>query len=686
MARLPCLPTRSRRRRARRGPLPGVRRRAAAACAAHHRRHPPTEAGDADELRPHDQTVELPAGRAAGRVDRHRDQRSTEPPSSSATISDPPPPLVRQAAEPPGQAGDGHVRPRADDRVRRQRARTSTSRCSPRSGKAASRKAAATLGATIKQKETITGIVRQQLVADRQVAARARPAAQPAPAGHVAGRRARLRAAERHRRRRHGRRLRRPAVVDRPHRRAQDAQERRRRDAAQRDKFISEAVVTGELDHPNIVPIYDLGANDEGALFYSMKRVKGTPWNKVIKEKSLDENLQHPAARRRRGGVRPRQRRDSPRPEARERHARRLRRSAGDGLGPGAGHARVPQRGVASASPTRWAARRPTWRRRWPPGPLEKITPASDVYLLGAILYEIITGKPPHTGKTVMACLFAAAKNQIAPTDKTGELVDIALKAMATAPEERHASVQEFQAAVREYQAHAESIELLGIAAKNLDEGGRGAGLRAVRPRAVRLWRSRWRCGPAIARADDAAGDGAARLRPAGARPRATSTSAPRCSTRRTRTTARCSPSSTAGRRERESRQRRIKLLKGAVAALVGVGHRHRRRSPTSRSAEQRDVAVVRARSRRRPSEATRQGRKRPQRRRGRSTRRARRRTRSGSEADEQRSSAEDNAARRGHAAQLAEDEKAEADRQRELAVEAPKTPRSTRPTSPASG
>jgi hypothetical protein len=63
------------------------------------------------------------------------------------------------------------------------------------------------------------------------------------------------------------------------------------KNAAQREKFISEAVVTGELDHPNIVPIYDLGANNDGALFYSMKRVKGTPWNKVIKERSVDENL-----------------------------------------------------------------------------------------------------------------------------------------------------------------------------------------------------------------------------------------------------------------------------------------------------------------------------------------------------------------------------------------------------------
>ena len=30
-------------------------------------------------------------------------------------------------------------------------------------------------------------------------------------------------------------------------------------------KFLSEAVITGDLDHPNIVPIYDLGTNQEGA-------------------------------------------------------------------------------------------------------------------------------------------------------------------------------------------------------------------------------------------------------------------------------------------------------------------------------------------------------------------------------------------------------------------------------------
>src|SRR6185503_14373886 len=77
-------------------------------------------------------------------------------------------------------------------------------------------------------------------------------------------------------------------------------------------------------------------------------------------------------------------------------------------------------------------------------GPFDKIGPTSDVYLLGAILFEIITDKPPHTGKDVMKCLFAAAKNEIQHTEKTGELIGIARKAMATKQNERYQTVQEF--------------------------------------------------------------------------------------------------------------------------------------------------------------------------------------------------------------------------------------------------
>ncbi|MCH8830539.1 MAG: serine/threonine protein kinase, partial [Planctomycetes bacterium] len=59
----------------------------------------------------------------------------------------------------------------------------------------------------------------------------------------------------------------------------------------ERQKFLSEAIVTGDLDHPNIVPIHDLGIQDNGELFYSMKRVVGTPWSEVLNGKTQPENL-----------------------------------------------------------------------------------------------------------------------------------------------------------------------------------------------------------------------------------------------------------------------------------------------------------------------------------------------------------------------------------------------------------
>jgi WD40 repeat protein len=76
----------------------------------------------------------------------------------------------------------------------------------------------------------------------------------------------------------------------------------------------------------------------------------------------------------------------------------------------------------------------------------------------------------PHSGKSSSECLAAAGRNEIVATDKTGELIDIARTAMATKPEDRFESVHAFQAAIREYQSHTESVALTSRAAAELEK------------------------------------------------------------------------------------------------------------------------------------------------------------------------------------------------------------------------
>jgi len=47
-------------------------------------------------------------------------------------------------------------------------------------------------------------------------------------------------------------------------------------------RFIEEAQVTAQLEHPNIVPVHELGVDDQDQLFYTMKMVRGITLKKII--------------------------------------------------------------------------------------------------------------------------------------------------------------------------------------------------------------------------------------------------------------------------------------------------------------------------------------------------------------------------------------------------------------------
>jgi serine/threonine protein kinase len=56
-------------------------------------------------------------------------------------------------------------------------------------------------------------------------------------------------------------------------------------------RFVEEAQITGQLEHPNIVPIHELGADADGRLMFTMKMVKGRTLAQVLAREDGDGTL-----------------------------------------------------------------------------------------------------------------------------------------------------------------------------------------------------------------------------------------------------------------------------------------------------------------------------------------------------------------------------------------------------------
>jgi formylglycine-generating enzyme required for sulfatase activity/serine/threonine protein kinase/tetratricopeptide (TPR) repeat protein len=233
------------------------------------------------------------------------------------------------------------------------------------------------------------------------------------------------------------------------------------RQSSVRDEFLTEAVLTGKLEHPNIVPIYEVGESEGGDLFYAMKNVKGRVWDSTIDELSLTENLEilidvcDAIAFAHAEGV-----------IHRDLKPQNI-------MTGGFGEVLVLDWGLAvlassGGDVTTSAGGTPSYMAPEMINPPFQIGPRSDVYLLGAILFRFLTGQVPHTGKSARASLEAVSKNEIVEPDPerlqeqdpTGELLSVALKAMNTDPADRYQTVSDFQQGVRDFVAHRESLTL----------------------------------------------------------------------------------------------------------------------------------------------------------------------------------------------------------------------------------
>jgi len=251
-----------------------------------------------------------------------------------------------------------------------------------------------------------------------------------------------------------------------------------------RQRFISEALVTGLLDHPNIVPIHDLGQTPEGEVLLAMKLVSGTSWDELLHPKTE-------ASRRR--------------AEAMDIESQiEILLAVCNAMSFAHDHGVVhndlkpenvmiglygevfvmdwgiavdvrddPSEGLLTShkSTIRSPCGTPSYMApELAEGMGERIGPWTDVYLLGAILHEIVNGRPPHQGDSIIRVILKAAESAPPDFDESVPpgLAAICTKALAAEPEDRYGEVATFREELAAFLKHRESEVIARDAAEVL--------------------------------------------------------------------------------------------------------------------------------------------------------------------------------------------------------------------------
>ncbi len=230
--------------------------------------------------------------------------------------------------------------------------------------------------------------------------------------------------------------------------------ERFSRDKAFVERFRREAQAAANLSHPNIVSLYDYGSDDD-TYFIVMEFIDGKALSDVIAAEAplMPERAADIAAE----------------------VAAALQRAHSAGLvhrdiKPGnimitsAGQTKVTDFGIARA--LRRDGETTMTQTGMVIGTAAYLSPEqaqgntvdarSDVYSLGCVLYEMLTGRPPFAGDTPLSIAYkhvreSAARPSQSNADVPRELDAIVLKALAKNPDNRYDSATEMQQDLQRY-------------------------------------------------------------------------------------------------------------------------------------------------------------------------------------------------------------------------------------------
>lgn len=246
------------------------------------------------------------------------------------------------------------------------------------------------------------------------------------------------------------------------------------------ERFKREAEISAQLNHPNIVTIYDVGEEAGFGPFLAMEYVEGHSLGRYIREGTLDAETRLGILIQAMRALR-----------SAHRHAIIHRDVKPDNILIGEeGRVKLMDFGIAKTMAPRLTGQgeflgspaysAPELLRGADP------TPSSDRFAFGVTAFELMTGQLPHPGDNVAAVIAHVLNEPIEiPTGMSGDVANVFRKAMAPHPDDRYLTLVEFlMALVALWPLDAATRQRVEARFSHDDRSGDIVPLKRVRPRA----------------------------------------------------------------------------------------------------------------------------------------------------------------------------------------------------------